>query len=828
MSSPSSPAAPGPAGLTLEAVEWLPSSGGSGLLRVRGRWAAPREGAELPELVLGEQRFASLPDTRGEAQWRAAFVLPAAALEGAEPWLEWPGGPRARVELPEGPAVAPAALAAAPAPAEPAGGQVIDRAVLAERRARRAEAAERAQARIAGEALKAVEVLEVRGAELERRVGELTGERAALAAQVDGEPAPPIDAEAEERARLRAERHREALTAALAEAARLRAQSREWRLRMRTSELARTADAVRLSVLDAEHTALVPQAQAARAEAAERAGELEAERARAAELAAALEDVRATAAAATASLASERAARAAAEQRLAERDAELATAVERLAAVREELEGTRAAAAELERRAADLERALDAERRLAETARADLEDARAASAAAAARSRVETVARAALDAELERERSARDALAIALDAEREHAAAAEPLRAEAAADAARLEGELATARDAALLARAELADERALRRRAEAELAADRSAAERQGTSLLDRIAELDRRAAGLADELSLQRAAREQAEALAAREPAPPDAAAAAGRVVADLDAAAAALREREPAAGLPPDPGPDAGVPPVRPIEAPSGSPPRPAATGGGARAYPWLRGALVKLAHDDPATAGRLLVALLPAQAPYVGEPLDYDLTITGTGTYAVTVAGARTFVKPRSAPRGRREAGFHLRADPLTLAELLAGVGPRVRRLSGPARLRGRRRRLAALERIPAAAGTLADAARAGARLEPGLVFAALPYAIHPAWTRGHRFTVAQEILGDTAQTRYVTVADGTVTAAAEAPAGGVDATVSLTQKGFEHLLRGEPPPPGHRPVVRGDRLAVAQLKAWTDRAQAPSP
>ena len=268
-------------------------------------------------------------------------------------------------------------------------------------------------------------------------------------------------------------------------------------------------------------------------------------------------------------------------------------------------------------------------------------------------------------------------------------------------------------------------------------------------------------------------------------------------------------------------------AGVPTPRPIEVPAGAPPRGAVTGG-AREYPWLRGALVKLAHDDPATAGRLLVALLPAQGAYLSEPLDYDLTITGTGTFAVSVTGARTYVTPRSAPRGRREADFHLCADPLTLAELLAGVGPRVRRLTGPARLRGRRRRLAALERIPAAAGSLADAARAGARLEPGLVFGALPYAIHPAWTRGHRFTVAQEIAGDATQTRYVVVADGTVTAAAQAPPEGVDATVTLTPKGFEHLLRGEPPPPGHRPVVRGDRPAVAQLKAWTDRAQAASP
>ena len=40
----------------------------------------------------------------------------------------------------------------------------------------------------------------------------------------------------------------------------------------------------------------------------------------------------------------------------------------------------------------------------------------------------------------------------------------------------------------------------------------------------------------------------------------------------------------------------------------------------------------------------------------------------------------------------------------------------------------------------------------------------------------------------------------------------------------TATGFEHLLRDEPAPPGERPSVRGDRMAVALLKAWLDRAR----
>ena len=60
---------------------------------------------------------------------------------------------------------------------------MIDRAVLAERRARRAEASEKQQARVAAEALRAVEVVELRSTELERRLEEATAERDALVAR---------------------------------------------------------------------------------------------------------------------------------------------------------------------------------------------------------------------------------------------------------------------------------------------------------------------------------------------------------------------------------------------------------------------------------------------------------------------------------------------------------------------------------------------------------------------------------------------------------------------------------------------------------------------
>ena len=79
---------------------------------------------------------------------------------------------------------------------------------------------------------------------------------------------------------------------------------------------------------------------------------------------------------------------------------------------------------------------------------------------------------------------------------------------------------------------------------------------------------------------------------------------------------------------------------------MSAPS-APAREHATGRSQRQYPWLRGALVKLAHDDPEAAGRIIAGLLPVQAVIVQGPVDYDLTITEIGTFAVTSrAGAPT--------------------------------------------------------------------------------------------------------------------------------------------------------------------------------------
>ena len=158
--------------------------------------------------------------------------------------------------------------------------------------------------------------------------------------------------------------------------------------------------------------------------------------------------------------------------------------------------------------------------------------------------------------------------------------------------------------------------------------------------------------------------------------------------------------------------------------------------------------------------------------------------------------------------------------------MTLAELLAGVEKRMGRWVGSVRLRGRRRRAEALrDALVRADLGLAAAARAGAELDPDLVFRAFAYAIHPAWTeatasRSRRRSPARSRRAGTSRSR-----DGApVAVERRPPPEPPDAVVSMSRAAFAHLLRGEPPPSGERPRSAATARPSRTLKAWTDRAQ----
>ena len=172
------------------------------------------------------------------------------------------------------------------------------------------------------------------------------------------------------------------------------------------------------------------------------------------------------------------------------------------------------------------------------------------------------------------------------------------------------------------------------------------------------------------------------------------------------------------------------------------------------------------------------------------------------------------------------RPRSEAAFHLAGDPLVLAELLAGEQRRIRRFGrAGVKVNGRRKRVRALVGAAAAPSSRSPTRSGRARgWSRALVYRALPFAVAPEWTRGHVFTVAQEIVEFGPRAWYVTARDGVPLDVVEHVAGAAaDATVTMTRAAFERLLRGEPAAEGELPVVRGNRDAVATLKRWTELA-----
>jgi ribonucleoside-diphosphate reductase beta chain len=236
-----------------------------------------------------------------------------------------------------------------------------------------------------------------------------------------------------------------------------------------------------------------------------------------------------------------------------------------------------------------------------------------------------------------------------------------------------------------------------------------------------------------------------------------------------------------------------------------------------------------ALVRMAGEDPELAAQLLVTALPAAAAAVPGRLAYGLEIEGVGDYLVTIADGATAVIPaEESPNGAPE--FVLHTDAETLAKLAAGASPLRLMLGRRLHVRGKRRRALKLRRL-ASNLSMRDIARAGVEPDPDLVYRALPYAIDPDWTRGHRFTIAYELGGDGPDPDgawTVKVDHGEVSVTAGQPATWADAKVSLTRDTWLQLVRGEISPNeatrSGLVQVEGSMFPVTLLGRWIERSE----
>ncbi len=189
--------------------------------------------------------------------------------------------------------------------------------------------------------------------------------------------------------------------------------------------------------------------------------------------------------------------------------------------------------------------------------------------------------------------------------------------------------------------------------------------------------------------------------------------------------------------------------------------------------------MRQSLLRMAEREPELAGRMVMTALPAAAANVRGNLDYRLVLDGLGAYHVSIDdGHAQVIEEHAAGATAANGGpdFTLQTSPEVFARMAAGASPLRLMLTGQLRIRGKRRRALRLRKLGGDL-TMRDVTRAGIDPDPDLLYRALPYALDPEWTAGHRFTLQYVIEGDSCGPGgqwCLNVADGAVTTTSAPP------------------------------------------------------
>ena len=272
-----------------------------------------------------------------------------------------------------------------------------------------------------------------------------------------------------------------------------------------------------------------------------------------------------------------------------------------------------------------------------------------------------------------------------------------------------------------------------------------------------------------------------------------------------------------------LAPAPLPPSGTPPAMP--PPDAVELAPRLQGVRPRPTEWLAGALGRAArHRDEQLVGELIAELLPAQGLVVRRSITYGVTIDGVGCYRVATTGGAPASVTRVEPDVMSGLDFEVRGSVAQVGAFVAGRGSwRLHGLRVTPGRRRRARRVTHARRVPL---TLAELAAANVRVWPGLLLPVLAEAIDPQWTIGQQFVIALAITGVTPTVLYVGVHDGApVTVSPRQFDVPPAATLYLSEQACLNLLARTPLPAGERVLYAGEQASVEQLLEWTDRAQA---
>lgn len=235
---------------------------------------------------------------------------------------------------------------------------------------------------------------------------------------------------------------------------------------------------------------------------------------------------------------------------------------------------------------------------------------------------------------------------------------------------------------------------------------------------------------------------------------------------------------------------------------------------------------RRALRRMSERDPELAAEMILHSMPAAAATLPAGLSYRLELDGIGAWRVSALGDRAEVSEAEAGAELNGDAFAIRTDAPTLARLASGRLPVAALAGRRLRLRGKRRKALALRRLSPDAGPR-KLAQMGLPVDPDLLYRSLAYAIEPEWTRGHRFEVGYELVGEGGGSWTIAVADGEVSCERGLSAGA-DAVVRLRFSDWTRLLAGELTPTDAMRLglteIEGSIPPVTLLGRWIDRAE----
>ncbi|HUO73288.1 MAG TPA: hypothetical protein VMU39_21135 [Solirubrobacteraceae bacterium] len=237
------------------------------------------------------------------------------------------------------------------------------------------------------------------------------------------------------------------------------------------------------------------------------------------------------------------------------------------------------------------------------------------------------------------------------------------------------------------------------------------------------------------------------------------------------------------------------------------------------------PWLAPVLRGMLERDASAAGRLVIALLPAQRLVEQGPVSYDLMLAEDGCVQVTVSGTDARIERGESLRPAEAVRFSLTTDLPGLARFVATgkARPGLLRRSY-ARVGGDRDAARALTRLVSVPLSVSELIAAGVVLDPPLTLSVVALMIEPAWTVGERFALAYRPLAAAPSEiqAHLAVRDGAAAAAGEGPpADALATTIACAPEDLLAVLDGA--------IVAGaeigpDLRPLTLVRNWMKRAQ----